>query len=218
MSEQVYSIGELAAAAEVTPRTIRYYTAEGLLPPPNTQGRYAQYGVEHLLRLRVITQLKAAYLPLGAIRERLSAITPAQLAAMADAPEAARQPSSAAEYLADMLGKREGGGPLRAATAQQAIREQVASYTAGIQPGRATPGAPASVGRFPQVLPLPIGHVEPLAAAGRTEPQAGEALGTRWQRIVVAPGVELHVLEPASPEAEQLVAELLALVRQRSTG
>ena len=29
-----YTIGELAEAAGVTPRTVRYYTAEGLLPAP----------------------------------------------------------------------------------------------------------------------------------------------------------------------------------------
>lgn len=68
-----YTLSELAAASGISARTIRYYTAEGLLPPPGERGRYAIYSVEHLRRLELIGRLKAAYLPLAAIRERLSA-------------------------------------------------------------------------------------------------------------------------------------------------
>jgi DNA-binding transcriptional MerR regulator len=66
------TIAELAAHADVTPRTIRYYVAEGLLPPPRGSGQRRIYGPEHLDRLKAIRQLKAAYLPLGQIRRRLA--------------------------------------------------------------------------------------------------------------------------------------------------
>src|SRR5436309_7478607 len=70
-----YTISELAEAACTTPRTIRFYTAEGLLPPPDARGRFALYSDEHLDRLRLILRLKEAYLPLSAIRERLCNLT-----------------------------------------------------------------------------------------------------------------------------------------------
>src|SRR5687768_8534236 len=73
--EQRWTIGELAAIADVTPRTIRYYTAEGLLPQPETRGKYALYGPDHLQRLQLIARLKAAYLPLSEIRSRINRLT-----------------------------------------------------------------------------------------------------------------------------------------------
>ena len=65
-------IAEVAHRAGVTPRTIRYYVAEGLLPPPAGRGQRRAYAQEHLDRLETIRQLKAAYLPLHEIRRRLA--------------------------------------------------------------------------------------------------------------------------------------------------
>ena len=65
-------IAELARRAGVTPRTIRYYVAEGLLPPPGGRGQRRAYGRAHLERLETIRQLKVAYLPLHEIRRRLA--------------------------------------------------------------------------------------------------------------------------------------------------
>ena len=48
----------------MTPRTIRYYVTEGLLPAPGGRGQRRAYGQQHLERLETIKQLKAAYLPL----------------------------------------------------------------------------------------------------------------------------------------------------------
>jgi DNA-binding transcriptional MerR regulator len=221
MSQQVYTIGELAEAAGVTPRTIRYYTAEGLLPPPDTRGRYAQYGAEHLVRLHAIARLKEAYLPLGAIRERLAGLSLTQVAELAEAPVLAGEPSSAAAYIASVLGHREAGtgsgGHPGSRMPQRRVAEQAAPYLPATQQGQAALDAPSSVQRFPPVLPLPMGYAEPIPVAARAEqPAAGEAPGSRWQRLAIAPGIELHVLEPVAPEAGQLVDELLAFVRQRS--
>jgi DNA-binding transcriptional MerR regulator len=64
-------IAELARRAGVTPRTIRYYVTEGLLPALAGQGQRRAYGQVHLDRLETIRELKAAYLPLHEIRRRL---------------------------------------------------------------------------------------------------------------------------------------------------
>ena len=42
------TIGELADAAGVTVRTIRYYINEGILPTPELQGRYTLYEAWYL--------------------------------------------------------------------------------------------------------------------------------------------------------------------------
>jgi DNA-binding transcriptional MerR regulator len=64
----------LTAAADVSVRTVRYYIAEGLLPPPEGSGPGSSYTRGHLDRLLLIQRLKEAYLPLKEIRRRLSGL------------------------------------------------------------------------------------------------------------------------------------------------
>ena len=77
--EREYTLDELSKLADVTPRTVRYYIAEDLLPPPIVGGRNATYSQEHLDRLVAIGGLKAMYLPLREIRHRLNTLTPEQM-------------------------------------------------------------------------------------------------------------------------------------------
>ena len=68
-----YRIGELARAAGITVRTLRYYQERKLLPPPRREGRIAWYSQAHLSRLRVIGQLLDRGHTLGGTGELLSA-------------------------------------------------------------------------------------------------------------------------------------------------
>ena len=77
--EREYTLDELSTLANVTPRTVRYYIAEDLLPPPIIGGRNATYSQEHLDRLLAIGALKDMYLPLREIRHRLNTLTPEQM-------------------------------------------------------------------------------------------------------------------------------------------
>jgi DNA-binding transcriptional MerR regulator len=74
-----YSARELAELAGTTVRTIHYYTAEGLLPPPAGSTRGASYSAAHLARLRIIAALRDEGLALGKIRERLASLTDVQV-------------------------------------------------------------------------------------------------------------------------------------------
>lgn len=134
IEEREYSLDELSTLANVTPRTVRYYIVEGLLPPPLTGGRRATYSQEHLDRLHAIGSLKDMYLPLREIRHRLNTLTraqirdPAYLATLSQAVAVDRamnkrmrhrargdreeNPSSAADYL-DSVGKPEPRGEMR---------------------------------------------------------------------------------------------------------
>jgi len=66
-----YRLAELAAATGVSSRTIRYYIAEGLLPPPEGVGPAAVYTAAQCDRLALIATLKGRYLPLREIAARL---------------------------------------------------------------------------------------------------------------------------------------------------
>ncbi len=52
-----YRMDELAAAAGITVRTVRFYRERGLIPPPRREGRIAWYDDHHLARLRTIAAL-----------------------------------------------------------------------------------------------------------------------------------------------------------------
>jgi len=69
---RTWSLAELAAEAGVSPRTIRYYIARGLLDGPVVAGRGAAYTEDHLARLKKIRELQARGLMLAEIRLQLA--------------------------------------------------------------------------------------------------------------------------------------------------
>ncbi|MFD7452440.1 MerR family transcriptional regulator [Kitasatospora sp. NPDC059827] len=68
-----YRVEELAEAAGITTRTLRFYRERKLLPPPRKEGRIAWYGEEHLTRLRMIGELLDRGHTLGGIAELIGA-------------------------------------------------------------------------------------------------------------------------------------------------
>lgn len=66
------TLAQLSERSGLTPRTIRYYIAQGLLAPPAAAGPNTRYEQAHLERLVQIRQLQAKHLPLAEIRRLLS--------------------------------------------------------------------------------------------------------------------------------------------------
>lgn len=71
--EREYRTGELAEAAGITVRTLRFYRERKLLPPPRREGRIAWYSEHHLARLRTIAALLERGHTLGGIGELIHA-------------------------------------------------------------------------------------------------------------------------------------------------
>jgi DNA-binding transcriptional MerR regulator len=92
MSETSYKLDELAAAAGVSPRTVRYYVQRGLLPAPAFRGRDTAYSGEHLLRLRAIKRLQERFLPLDAIQAELEKSSREELEGLAAGGDKPRPP------------------------------------------------------------------------------------------------------------------------------
>ncbi len=81
MAAERYRVEELAAAADTSVDTIRYYQHRGLLDAPAREGRVAYYSDAHLSRLQRIRQLKDQGLSLATIGRLLSgSIHPADAA------------------------------------------------------------------------------------------------------------------------------------------
>lgn len=94
-----YTLLDLCEAADVTPRTVRYYISSGLLPPAASQGPKASYPPESLQRLRLIKTLQRQHLPLAEIRTRLDSLSPEERAQLLEPSR-----SNALDYIAQALG------------------------------------------------------------------------------------------------------------------
>jgi DNA-binding transcriptional MerR regulator len=69
-----YTIDELASAARLPSRTIRFYQSRGALMAPEIRGRVAYYSSAHVERLKLIAQLQDRGLRMDAIRDLVSSI------------------------------------------------------------------------------------------------------------------------------------------------
>ena len=67
MESSHLSIGELADAAGLSRRAVRFYVQRGLLPPPLGRGRGPHYDTTHVQRMQQLQQLQAAGHSLDAI-------------------------------------------------------------------------------------------------------------------------------------------------------
>jgi DNA-binding transcriptional MerR regulator len=98
VDDERLSIDELADAAGLTRRGIRYYVQQRLLPTPHGVGRGKHYDHSHLARLREIRQLQAAGHSLEEIRHILAGgAAPAPVAAKSKVDRAAARPALRAE-------------------------------------------------------------------------------------------------------------------------
>ncbi|OXM16896.1 MerR family transcriptional regulator [Paenibacillus herberti] len=72
MADNLLKIGELSKQAQVSSRTIDYYTKLGLIHPESrSEGNYRLYSTETLERLRRIEQLKKEKYTLDEIKQAL---------------------------------------------------------------------------------------------------------------------------------------------------
>ena len=193
-----YTIGKLAEAAATTPRTIRYYTTERLLPPPLSEGRVALYTEAHRNRLRLIQRLKNAFLPLDAIRNQIADLTDAQVKSLlvggADAPEDGAQ------------GETE--TPLQIQAAEPHSERSSAEYVAQLLAvsGQTEAGKAASPKSKRALLVSPVFRPEEPEAGGGAVREGREI----WERILLTNGAELHVRLPIETAERELLEQRLA--------
>jgi len=177
--ESAFDLAQLCELAEVTPRTVRYYIQQGLLPSPGTRGPMARYDQSHVDRIRLIKRLQREHLPLAEIRQQLEALDGAGVQRALDAPP--KPQSAALAYLRSVL-------PLPLPEATRAITARSAEPTRGAHGDQQAPGSAAHTPIIPH--------------------------RSQWDRIPLAPDVELHIRRPLSREQNRLVDRLIEAARQ----
>lgn len=101
-------VDQLAAHADVSVDTIRFYQTRGLLPAPRREGRVAWYDEDHLARLERIRRLQDSGLTLATIRRLLSGELDAADEALATALSLSGRADGANG--ADRAARKTGGG------------------------------------------------------------------------------------------------------------
>ena len=175
-----YTLTELSTLVGVTPRTVRYYLTQGLLPSVGVSGPGAKYDDNHLARLRVIRRLQADHQPLAEIRHRLESLDDAAIAAIAAELTPDPPPDSALDYIRRVI------APARPSRAHY-LREASPLFAA-------TEAQPAS---FP---PKPSGSQPRLERS-------------QWERVDLAPDIELHVRRPLPRSTAKRVDRLIEIAR-----
>jgi DNA-binding transcriptional MerR regulator len=158
------TVDELAARAGVTVRTVRFYSAKGLLPPPVIgPRRVGHYGPGHLARLELIEELQHQGMTLAAIERYLQQL-PADLSARDLAIHRAVVASWAPDAVETMTQEeleQRAGRPLGAEDLERLAAMNVAAPCDGayrVDPGLLRLGV--------QLLDVPLGLETILAARG----------------------------------------------------
>ncbi len=198
------TINELATAAGVTTRTIRYYVEQNVLPPPD-RGRPAEYTEEHLRLLDMIRRLKEQYLPLEEIRNMLRTLTPEQIERFLEntgpPPRQKRELSSATDYITHVLNR----GALRS----QLKDESPPPPGSGPSSSSAQPPPQA-----PLASPMPESPRCMEEANVTNEAKAAYVMGgSTWQRVSLAEGVELHYHMPVPARMKARIERLVEAAR-----
>jgi DNA-binding transcriptional MerR regulator len=199
-----YSLADLARLADVTPRTIRYYVAQGLLPSPDAAGPATRYSEGHLARLRLIRRMQRDHLPLAEIRERLEQMGDAEvvttLAAMGSQPPSqwmSGTPDEAVGYVRSLMEQARIEPNVHPA-AEPAVR-RLSEPMAPASPGMAPASPRMALGKSIQAArpPAQIGEAA-RPATGETAPLSRPSRST-WERLVITPDIEIHVRRPLRP-------------------
>jgi DNA-binding transcriptional MerR regulator len=180
-----FTIEELAERVGAPVRTVRFYIAEGLVPRPDGRGKAVWYGEEHLLRLRLARLLAERRMPLAEIRARLAGLSLEEVRALLAEEE--RRAGQVAEAAKESSPKAYVSALLERARADR-----------------------RSVGDRPAAAPAPpftLAEVEVPGYSRSRRPPLDPS--DTWQRIELAPGVELHVRADAEVRHGPLVERVL---------
>ena len=185
----------------------------GLLPAVGQTGPGSKYDAGHLARLQLIRRLQAEHLPLAEIRRRLDALDDDEIRELVGAGEPAPPADSALEYLRTVLGGSTADRAGRQPAPQPAIAGTLAdgrssaSRRAG-PPRCPRPGWPA--GRSPRRRSSPTSR----APHRRRRPTVRPVERSQWERIVLAPDVELHIRRPLARAQNKQVDRLVTIARE----
>lgn len=184
-----YTLEDLSESSGLPIRTLRFYIQEGLLPGPDTRGKYATYSSEHLESLQLIVRLKDMHLPLKEIKQLLESMT---------ADDITRILKYQQKLNLQNLPNVETQKP------KNAVTDDALQYIKNLTKIHENIYDSHYPAERPQITPPKIMAQSKPAPAGIQE---------QWQRILLEEGVELHIRTSLYQEKHELVDELINYVK-----
>ncbi len=212
MPDDPYTLSDLARLADVTPRTVRYYVAQGLLPSPEAAGPSTRYGEGHLARLRIIKRLQRDHLPLAEIRSRLDRMGDQEVVDAAEllgspAMAPSRDPDDTLAFIRSLMDQ---SGV--ASTIEQQPGRQTAllrrTMTLDTVPPSARSAAPA-----PPAMAAQRSSPEPPASGPAPDHHTQPDRST-WERLTITSDVEIHVRRPLDRRSNKRIDQLERIARE----
>lgn len=190
--EEKFLIQDLEQRTRVSVRNIRYYTDQKLLPPPAYRGKQAYYTGEHLKRIQVIQRLRERHFSISEIRKIL--------------------------YQLDETGLQ------RLLEYQDSYHSDLDIFTNKKHSQEVNPDPQNTVAYIDYLLgrrPLPTTNAAmpmkepPVLMQMASQPRSNSLpRAESWERIPLAPGVELHVLQPVNPADQETILLLVETARK----
>lgn len=207
MTKDGVTINELSKMAQVTVRTIRFYTDEGVLDEPAGRDRFARYTLRHYLQLCAAKNLKERYLPLRVIRDQMASLTDQELERLAGpVPTEVAKRFAESDINVDTL----------SAHAYAVVEASQQMHQSGLTKS-------LSPARMNYIVDDVLDEAEPVYAFATPESftrktddaikRPVSSVGDVWHRIVISPSMELHVREDAMHEAGE-IRRILASLRK----
>jgi hypothetical protein len=146
--------------------------------------------------LNLVRKLKEQYLPLEEIRDTMQRLTLEEveelLAKSPQPPADIERTSSATEYIASVLN-------------QTAVREEMKRKAAPLPPANSVPGAGYQVS---EERLRAMSYGQPAASSQQPAALSPQPSNT-WQRITIAPGIELHFAHTDDALTNSIAAQIL---------
>lgn len=205
MTRDGITINELSKMANVTVRTIRFYTDEGVLDEPSGRDRYARYTRRHYLQLNTARALKERFYPLRVIRDKMASMTDAELEQLGGPVPAHIEARFAEAYVPELVAEHIDMSyvPIVEAPTTRSVVDSMVYHS--------VPNPMQSFQANSEVshtMPTPV-------PPSRSAVRLSNTVGDVWHRITVAPGIELHVRDDAMQDSAGDIRRIMASMRKR---
>ncbi len=183
MKAEELTIEDLAKRTGLPLRTLRYYIQEGLLPGPDSLGKYARYSQEHLDRLEIIRRLKNLRLPLSEIRHLLDNMSLVEIEQILRYQNVLNfnQNNTKFDFKQPSIGIADSSSAL----------DYIRNLEMAQGNLRALAGSP---GGYPPPKPKAVQPSPPRAVR--------DSQSESWSRITLADGIELHIRASEAPASD----------------
>ena len=197
-----YTLEDLEKISGMSIRTLRFYIQEGLLPGPDTRGKFARYSQKHLDSIRFIHRLKELHIPLQQIRHLLNTMSSEDIERIIQSKS-----ESNFTFSSPPLFSKDENSEVKSVKTE---RSSALDYIRSLENLQDSLKVNDSNPRYPAPS-APSQASAPLSKVYISQPVKN---GETWHRIRLAEDVELQVRQPMSRERERVVEELIEITRQ----